>query len=462
MNQITIIGGGVSGRLLALNLLHQSPPNASVQIRIVDRCGEKYMGPAYSNDSPALLLNVTAEQMGAFSEEPEHFYRWAKKRDDRVEPGDFLPRGLFREYIFSLIDNIRTARGDNVNLEHICGEVTDVQLEKQRAVVHLETGERLPAGKVILALGNFPPRPIPIAHTETFQSNRYIGNPWNPGVFDALSPIDSVAFIGTGQTMVDLSLILSKRGHQGELIAVSRRGLLPLAHRNYEPYPSFSEEFAEPGSLLHLYRIIRRHLDRAAELGLNAQSVIDSLRPYTQALWSNLPEVEKRRFMRHVFRYWERIRSRIPPENEAVVNKLKKKGQLRIIAGRINDLVETNNGIELHYVSRRSQSQEIIRADYVVNCIGPETNYRKVDHPLVKNLLRRGVITPGPANIGISANPDGAIISHTGNTSEILYTLGATMKGLYWEVIAVPDIRNQAENLAKILLNGTSAVGAEA
>jgi len=452
MNHIIIIGGGVSGRLLALNLLHQAPFDASVHIQIVDRGDDEYMGPAYSNDSPALLLNVSAEQMGAFSEEPEHFYRWARDRNGHIEPGDFLPRGLFREYIFSQINSIRGAREDNVVLEHISGEVTDVQLNGGRAIVHLENGEQLPADKVILALGNFPPRPISIAHPSTFQSDRFIGNPWDAGVFDSLASRKSVVFIGTGQTMVDLSLILQKQGHEGDLTAISRRGLLPLAHRNPEPYPSFFKEIDDSGNLLHLYQTVRKHLDEAAQLGLNEQAVIDSLRPYTQALWSNLPEVEKRRFMRHVFRYWERIRSRIPPENEELIDNLRSQGQLRIVAGRVNDLVETRNGIEVHYISRQGQTQEIVQADYVVNCIGPETDYRRINHPLIKNLLRRGVISPGPANIGIKANPDGAIVSDAGDPSEVLHTLGATMKGLYWEVIAVPDIREQAENLAPTLL----------
>lgn len=225
------------------------------------------MGPAYSNDSPALLLNVSAEQMGAFSQEPEHFYRWAKDRNGNVEPGDFLPRGLYHEYIFSLLNSIREARKEDVVLEHVSGEVTDVQLDKRRAIVYLEDGEQLLADKVVLALGNFPPRPIPIANPSAHESDRYVSNPWDAGVFDSLSSMNLVAFIGTGQTMVDLSLILHKQGHRGELTAISRRGLLPLAHRNSEPYPSFFNEIGDSGSLLHILRTVRKHFDQAIQLG---------------------------------------------------------------------------------------------------------------------------------------------------------------------------------------------------
>jgi hypothetical protein len=50
--------------------------------------------------------------------------------------------------------------------------------------------------------------------------------------------------------------------------------------------------------------------------------------------------------------------------------------------------------------------------------------------------------------------PNGAVINQNGDASEMLYTLGSTMKGLVWEVLAVPDIRLQAEKLAGLLLKG--------
>ena len=90
----------------------------------------------------------------------------------------------------------------------------------------------------------------------------------------------------------------------------------------------------------------------------------------------------------------------------------------------------------------------------VINCIGPESNYSEVDHPLVRNLMQRGLIRPGPANLGIDAQPNGAIIGRDGVLSDVLYTLGSTMRGVLWEVIAVPDIRVQAERLAHLLIKG--------
>jgi len=456
MNQITIIGGGLSGRLLTLNLLRQTSTIASVNVRMIDRGGYDYMGPAYSNESSDLLLNVPAAQMGAFSEDPEHFYRWVRERGVRAEPEDFLPRRLYRDYILFLMHEAVRARAGDLAFEHIRGEVTDIELDGLRATVHLESRKPFSADRVVLAIGNFPPRQPSVTHRSVLKSERYGCDPWDPNVLDPLLYLDPVVFIGTGQTMVDLALMLHQRGHQGTITAFSRRGLLPMAHRSHEPYPSFFEEIVGSASLLHIFRTVRRHLDRATLMGIDQRAVIDSLRPDTQMLWLGLPEAEKLRFLRHVFRFWERIRSRIPPESEKIIDKLQATGQLRTVAGRVQNLVDTGTAIEVHYTPRRHQTHKVVTAAIVVNCIGPESDYRRIDHPLVKNLLRRGLICPGPAHLGLAALPSGEVLNKKGNTSGVLYTLGSTLKGLLWEVLAVPDIRVQAEKLALLLLSRNS------
>ena len=80
MSRIAIIGAGLSGRLLALNLLRFASSDASVSVRMLDRGAERYMGPAYSYEADYLLLNVPAGRMGAFSEDPEHFLTWNRDR----------------------------------------------------------------------------------------------------------------------------------------------------------------------------------------------------------------------------------------------------------------------------------------------------------------------------------------------------------------------------------------------
>ena len=98
MSRIAIIGAGLSGRLLALNLLRFASSDAAASVRMLDRGDERDMGPAYSCEADYLLLNVPAGRMGAFSENPEHFLTWNRDRGAHAAgPWDFLPRRLYRE-----------------------------------------------------------------------------------------------------------------------------------------------------------------------------------------------------------------------------------------------------------------------------------------------------------------------------------------------------------------------------
>jgi len=454
MIRIGIVGAGLSGRLVALNLLRFSSPNRRVSILMFDRADEGYMGPAYSGESDYLLLNVPAGRLGAFSSDPEHFVKWLKRRGIPAGQWDFLPRTLYREYVLALLHEAVEKQAQAAKLEHVRGEVIDLVSEEEDGVtLHISGRAPLGVDKAVLALGNFPPRHPQIQTRRSLQSGRYVHNPWSRGVLNDLSGHDTVFFIGTGQTTVDLAAALHRRGHRGQIFAISRKGWLPLAHRGFASYPSFFHEIKDSRSVLEICRVVRKHLEAAHAAGIDRRSVIDSLRPHTQTIWMGLPEQEKRRFVQHLYRSWEIIRSRIPPENESLIDAMRASGQLRVLAGRIYDLAETESGMKIHFIRRGSQTPEVKLAARVINCIGPESDYRRIDDPLVKNLLRRGLIRPGPAQIGINALPqNGAIVGERGTISKDLYTLGSTMKGVLWEVLAVQEIRVQAEELAQVLL----------
>ena len=450
MIRIAIVGAGLSGRLLALHLLRQA--KSPISIVLIDRGDERWMGPAYSDDADYLLLNVPAGRMGAFSDDPAHFLKWVRHRGVAAGEWDFLARGLYRTYILDLLAQARHECTSGAQLEHVCGDVIDIETTSGRAAVHLRDNKQIAADSVVLAFGNFPPRDPHIEHKTALEGARYVRNAWDAGALNALSSGDTVVFIGTGQTTVDLAVALNRRAHRGRIVAISRHGVLPMAHRGFEPYPSFYDEIAHCTKVLDLMKALRRHSERAPSSGMDMRNVIDSLRPDTQRLWQNFPNVEKRRFVRHVFRHWEIVRSRIPPQNESAIEAMRASGQLAIVAGRIRDLIDSGAAIEVHYTSRSGTRNEIETAGLVINCSGPESDYGRVDDNLVNTLMRRGLIRRGPADLGIDASPSGAIVSRDGISSPVLYTIGSPMKGVLWEVLAVPDIRVQAKRLAHELL----------
>jgi uncharacterized NAD(P)/FAD-binding protein YdhS len=156
MSRIAIIGAGLSGRLLALNLLRFASSDAAVSIQMIDRGDERNMGPAYSDEADYLLLNVPAGRMGAFSEDPKHFLTWNRERGAQAGPWDFLPRSLYRDYILALVREALEARAGGTNFEHVRGEVTDIDIEGGCATIHVHDEGSIVVDKAVLALGNFP------------------------------------------------------------------------------------------------------------------------------------------------------------------------------------------------------------------------------------------------------------------------------------------------------------------
>ena len=47
---------------------------------------------------------------------------------------------------------------------------------------------------------------------------------------------------------------------------------------------------------------------------------------------------------------------------------------------------------------------------------------------------------------------DGKIINKTGSVTQNIYTMGAGLRGIIWETVAVPELRVQAKILAGEIL----------
>jgi uncharacterized NAD(P)/FAD-binding protein YdhS len=78
---------------------------------------------------------------------------------------------------------------------------------------------------------------------------------------------------------------------------------------------------------------------------------------------------------------------------------------------------------------------------YAFNCTGPLHSIARSNDPLLRSLLDGGEIRPDRLGIGIE-------VDGTCRAGEHLWAMGPLTKGRYWEIIAVPDIREQAAQVA--------------
>ena len=63
---------------------------------------------------------------------------------------------------------------------------------------------------------------------------------------------------------------------------------------------------------------------------------------------------------------------------------------------------------------RKTRAERVLRVDRVINCTGPETDCRRIDNPLIKNLLAQGFARPDPLFLGLDADSKGALIDSSG------------------------------------------------
>jgi uncharacterized NAD(P)/FAD-binding protein YdhS len=186
-----------------------------------------------------------------------------------------------------------------------------------------------------------------------------------------------------------------------------------------------------------MFRWLRR---RSAQVGWRA--AVDSLRPYSHPLWQGLGEDEQRRFLRHARPWWDVHRHRIAPEVADIVARTIADGRLEVVAGRIGAAHESPDGIEVEYRRRGTRESRSETFAYAFNCTGPLHAIARSNDPLLRSLLDSGEVKPEPLGIGLSVGDD----SRAGKR---LWAMGPLTKGRYWEIIAVPDIREQAAAVAQ-------------
>ncbi len=198
----------------------------------------------------------------------------------------------------------------NIHIETIAAEATGLVASAGGATVSLSNGKSLDAHRVVLATGNQPPANLKIKGLDPAHP-RYFQNPWQHWEGKLVDRTENVILVGTGLTMIDAFISLMDLGWKGKIFAVSRNGLLPLAHFKGMEYADLIGDNEETLTLAGLFgKFKKRHRAARAE-GVNPAILVDKLRPFTQRIWQNFSLREKRRFNRHFRTKWNVARHRI-------------------------------------------------------------------------------------------------------------------------------------------------------
>jgi uncharacterized NAD(P)/FAD-binding protein YdhS len=458
---VAVLGAGASGTLTAAALLDAARPLRPVRVLLMDPFASSGRGVAYGTGQSQHLLNVPAGSMGADPTDPEGFLRWTRRNaDESARAADYLPRGWYGAYLAETLHAaadraLEDGRGALLRVQRRAVHVA-TESSRNNLVVTDDEGLEQVADAVVLATGNPPPgqRWAPPALR---RSPYFVADPWAPGMLPQLrtqltSRTDRlpILLVGTGLTMVDVALSLAGSGRP--LLAVSRTGRLPAAHRTLPTGAAPPSEL--PARSLTADRLrawFGRHVEEVQAATGDWRPAVDGLRPYTSQLWRRLPLAERARFLSLDARAWERARHRMAPVTAAGVRKLRTSGTLAVRSGTVVAATPLASGLR---VQLSAEPGDVVDVAAVINCTGPETDPYAWNNAVVDGLLAHGVASSDPLGLGLRTDLAGRLVDPTGRTSRRLVTLGSPRRGALYETTAIPEIRCQAQSLATLLVDG--------
>jgi uncharacterized NAD(P)/FAD-binding protein YdhS len=105
---------------------------------------------------------------------------------------------------------------------------------------------------------------------------------------------------------------------------------------------------------------------------------------------------------------------------------------------------------------RHAGARVPLDADLAIQTVGLDTDVRGTAHPLMRQLVTNGHVTPDPFGLGCQATADGRLC-RDGRPWPRLFGIGSLLRGARWESTAMPEIRLQARLLAGQLLEPATA-----
>ena len=471
---VAIVGGGASGTLAAVHLLRAAAARRiAMRIVLIDRSGRHGLGQAYGTGHGAHLLNTPARQMSALADDPDHLVRWAQLEGSTAAAdgdgdgdlaGAFLPRRDYGRYLQDTLWQAERRAQPLARLIRASSQVLAVRAASRGRALRLILGDGvLDADYAVLATGNLPsalPFPAP-------PSPRIITDPWAPGALEQAADGSPVVIAGTGLTMLDAAVAVTSGGNRAPVHAISRHGLLPRVHRGL---PSRSRPLwlpvlgdkTGPVRLPELLWQVRMAMKSRPD---DWQDVVDGLRPYLPGLWQRLPDADRKLFLRHLARYWEVHRHRVPPATARRITALRCAGQLTVQAGRITGVTETTGGLRVQLAglppgparAGAGAGTAELTAGWLINATGPAADVTTAADPLLADLLGSGLARPDPLRLGLDATANGAVVDAGGTPSRVIFAIGPPLRGVRYETTAIREIREQAAALAGLLTAASAA-----
>ncbi len=453
---VAVVGSGFSAISLVTNLLERLPATASIAIVGDDSAFGR--GTAYRTELHLHRLNVPAARMSAFADKPNDFLDWLAKRGRAVDGTTFASRNDYGLYLRDTLASLLRSQSQRARVDFVKAKAMScLSCEKDRTIFRLSDGRELEAANVALCLGvGNASLPRLTSGADIALLRRVVRNPWRLGWLSRVGADDTIAILGSGLTMIDQVLSLRNKGHRGKIHVLSRRGLAPHPH---SPTPVQAIEPALQDDRREISQILS-DLRRQVRGGAAWRGVMEGLRHQTQLLWQSLSQEHRSRFLRHALAWWNIHRHRIAPQVHEVFDALVQDGTVTVHAGFVSKITRQGDENSLVYRKRGTSDEVSLVFDWMVNCTGMER--AGIGHsPLLQHMREQDMLEIDPLGLGVKVDDKSRVLSCDGSPRPGLFAVGALTAGQFWEITAVPDIRNQTRQVAEHIAGLVEPSGSE-
>jgi uncharacterized NAD(P)/FAD-binding protein YdhS len=160
--------------------------------------------------------------------------------------------------------------------------------------------------------------------------------------------------------------------------------------------------------------------------------------------------------LRHLRRPWEALRHRAPPEVRARADAAIAAGRLVLRRGRLVGI--DAGGERLRCAIAHAGATTTIESDHVLNATGIRLDAGA--HPLLADLVARGLALPHPTGLGLAVSPEGVLLGADGARLDGLLAVGAMRQGDCAESTAIAEIAVQARDVALAIAAATTGCAA--
>jgi len=491
---VVIVGGGYTGTCAAIALVRRA--TQPVQVCLVDPSPQPGRGLAYAATDPDHRLNAPTFVHTVIPDQAWHFLQWCHaqgliEQDPDclwADGGHYMRRADFGRYLQHTLDAHRHWPATGSRISTVCDVATALSAPGEPLAVHTQGGAVLRADMVILATGNAQPGLPAMCEPALAQHPAVVVNPLNRDWASSLQPDARVLVLGTGLTALDMLSTLVRRGHQGPVLAVSRRGLRPrpqapmlpalvqaqalpasalaglpgtvLLDKLAQPAPAFLQTPQVAGDVRQWLRALRRQVAQVQAQGGVWTQPFDELRDALWRLWPGMPAAQKQRFQARLRTWYDAHRFRSTPQNQAMVDAAVAQGRITFQAGRVRAVKAghaSGAALSVTWVPQGQAPQHDQPFDALINCTGLDPAAGAAANPLLASLLHQGRIRRDASGIGLEVNPQCCVVDAQGRADARVRLFGPPTAGTWGDPLGALYIGTHIHRLMPDVLASLGA-----